>query len=425
MSGLKGLATVLLQRSTAAGRWRPVSQIAAALQRDAATGGVAGVSGLGNVAADCAAPVARLQHPLLAAAAPSFAASPCYSTSTDQSGTSYISTTCTTTTTSYASSSTQQRNNADPAKEVVDSVLGCLANGIRSPDVLSKLATSAIDHAPKLTAPDIMALTTSFAKLGYFNTDFKSSMADAIIRKMNDFEPAVLAETAWAFGEMQYLDYDLMTQMMPYLASRAKDFDASSMAKVLWSCGRLGYTHQSLVDMMQHVTDKLREGLNPEAAAEVIFAAGQVGWGEGQLAATVADYAQDNINAFPPHALGKLAYGLTCLGYDDADLYQSIFHRATELVESLSPQDVSRIMWVAGEQGLYYRPWLEAVADVAIPSHADAFTAEQLTSIIEAFNKLGYSSPHVGEVADLLSTNLGYTDASYPAQRAAVAQGMA
>jgi hypothetical protein len=89
-----------------------------------------------------------------------------------------------------------------------------------------------MNRAGELSPDQIRNLTVSFAQLGYFNTQFKSIMADAIIEKLDQFDPAVLADTAWAFGEAQYYDYDLMSTLLPYLKSNIQKFDASGMAKV-------------------------------------------------------------------------------------------------------------------------------------------------------------------------------------------------
>lgn len=87
-------------------------------------------------------------------------------------------------------------------------------------------------QADALSPEQVRNLCVSFAKLGYFNTQFKSVMADAIINKLDQFEPALLADTAWAFGEALYYDYELMTVLHGYLKQHADKFDASGLAKV-------------------------------------------------------------------------------------------------------------------------------------------------------------------------------------------------
>lgn len=89
-------------------------------------------------------------------------------------------------------------------------------------------------RASELTPEQIRNLCVSFAQMGYFNTQFKSVMADAVIEKLGQFTPAVLADTAWAFGEANYYDFDLMANLLPYLKSNIEQFDASSMSKVSW-----------------------------------------------------------------------------------------------------------------------------------------------------------------------------------------------
>lgn len=89
-----------------------------------------------------------------------------------------------------------------------------------------------MSHASQLSPEQIRNLCVSFAKLGYFNTQFKSVMADAVIEKLGQFDSSVLADTAWAFGEALYYDYDLMTNLHAYLQEHADKFDASGMAKV-------------------------------------------------------------------------------------------------------------------------------------------------------------------------------------------------
>lgn len=89
-----------------------------------------------------------------------------------------------------------------------------------------------MSHAGVLTPEQIRNLCVSFAKLGYFNTQFKSVMADAVIDKLGQFDPALLSDTAWAFGEAMYYDYDLMANLHAYLKTNAPSFDASGMAKV-------------------------------------------------------------------------------------------------------------------------------------------------------------------------------------------------
>ena len=49
-------------------------------------------------------------------------------------------------------------------------------------------------------------------------------MADAIVERLADFTPALLADTAWAFGELQFYDYDLLAHLGPYLRDNAARF---------------------------------------------------------------------------------------------------------------------------------------------------------------------------------------------------------
>lgn len=61
-------------------------------------------------------------------------------------------------------------------------------------------------------------------------------MADAVIEKLDQYDSALLADTAWAFGEALYYDYELLQNLHAYLKANAHNFDASGMAKVRW-CG--------------------------------------------------------------------------------------------------------------------------------------------------------------------------------------------
>lgn len=123
-------------------------------------------------------------------------------------------------------------------REVVDAVLSC-ASGTTcelpaDKGVLARLAACAAEQAPALSPDQIRNLLVSFAQLKYHNIPFKTAMVDAIISKMGQFEPAALADAAWAFGQAEYYDYELMSQLMTYLRDNADRFDASSMAKVRW-----------------------------------------------------------------------------------------------------------------------------------------------------------------------------------------------
>jgi hypothetical protein len=89
-----------------------------------------------------------------------------------------------------------------------------------------------MSHAQQLSPEQIRNLCVSFAKLKYFNTQFKSVMADAIIAKLDQFDPSLLADTAWAFGEAMYYDFELMSVLHSHLQQNADKFDASGLAKV-------------------------------------------------------------------------------------------------------------------------------------------------------------------------------------------------
>ena len=67
--------------------------------------------------------------------------------------------------------------------EVVARAKDCALNKDSSTSVLSALAERAMQSASELTPAQIRDLTVSFAKLGYFNTAFKSAMADTIIAR--------------------------------------------------------------------------------------------------------------------------------------------------------------------------------------------------------------------------------------------------
>lgn len=54
---------------------------------------------------------------------------------------------------------------------------------------------------------------------------------------------------------------------------------------------------------------------------------------------------------FDPPSLAKLAFGLASVGYDDVNLYSAITQAASQDLSSMSPADVSMILWACGEQG--------------------------------------------------------------------------
>jgi hypothetical protein len=54
---------------------------------------------------------------------------------------------------------------------------------------------------------------------------------------------------------------------------------------------------------------------------------------------------------FDPEGLCKLAFGLAAVGYDDDVLYTAITKAATQQLDSMSPTDVSMLLWACGEQG--------------------------------------------------------------------------
>jgi hypothetical protein len=54
---------------------------------------------------------------------------------------------------------------------------------------------------------------------------------------------------------------------------------------------------------------------------------------------------------FDSQGLAKLAFGLASVGYDDDALYTAITQAATQQLDSMSPTDVSMILWACGEQG--------------------------------------------------------------------------
>eukprot|EP00878_Enallax_costatus_P029455 GHUV01031939.1.p1 GENE.GHUV01031939.1~~GHUV01031939.1.p1 ORF type:complete len:358 (+),score=97.96 GHUV01031939.1:187-1260(+) len=225
--------------------------------------------------------------------------------------------------------------------------------GVKETDtaVLAQLAESAMARASELSPEQIRNLCMSFAQLGYFNTQFKSIMADVIMDKIGQFKPAVLADTAWAFGEANYYDYDLMSTLLPYLKTNIEQFDASSMAKMLWTFGRFGYQDETLMDMMHDIAIKLQANCNSKSLAEVVYAMAQLGWADIRLHNLVADYAMDNIQDFDTCGLAKLAYGLAAVGYDDDELYTAITTAAAAGLDSMSPNEVSMILWACGEQG--------------------------------------------------------------------------
>lgn len=54
---------------------------------------------------------------------------------------------------------------------------------------------------------------------------------------------------------------------------------------------------------------------------------------------------------FDTVGLAKLAYGLAAVGYDDDALYTAITTSAASNLDSMSPAEVSMILWACGEQG--------------------------------------------------------------------------
>jgi hypothetical protein len=57
------------------------------------------------------------------------------------------------------------------------------------------------------------------------------------------------------------------------------------------------------------------------------------------------------LQGFDSQGLAKLAFGLAAVGYDDDALYTAITQAATQQLDSMSPTDVSMILWACGEQG--------------------------------------------------------------------------
>ncbi|KAF8071091.1 hypothetical protein HT031_001173 [Scenedesmus sp. PABB004] len=288
--------------------------------------------------------------------------------------------------------------------DVVAQVQTCAADKSTDTGELAQLAERAMARAGELSPEQIRHLCVAFAQLGYFNTQFKSIMADAVIDKLDQFDAAVLADTAWAFGEAQYYDYDLLSHLLPYLKSNLQDFDASGMAKMLWAFARFGYQDETLIDMMHDCAVKLQANCNSKALAEVLVCSAQMGWADPRLHGLVAEYAADNIQDFDAAGLAKLAYGLASVGYDDAALYGAITRAAAGALPGMSPQEVSMILWACGEQGHLCDAFMSAVVETYLPAKLAAFSPEQLQTAVKAWNRLGFSGhPAVAAAAARLS----------------------
>lgn len=117
----------------------------------------------------------------------------------------------------------------------MEAVMSCIMNdetGAAGSGVLAHLASCAAAKAKHLTPEETRDIALCFAHLGYVNMAFKAAITDAVVNKIDQFEPGVLADTAWAFGKVKYYDAELLQHLLGYLKSNPERFDASGYVKV-------------------------------------------------------------------------------------------------------------------------------------------------------------------------------------------------
>lgn len=209
-----------------------------------------------------------------------------------------------------------------------------------------QLAECAMGHASDLTPEQVRNLCVSFAKLGYFNTQFKSVMADAVIEKLGQYDPALLADTAWAFGEALYYDYDLMTNLHTYLQSNADKFDASGLAKV-----RRPVAHPQ--DMLCHVVVR------------------------------TAGFAATAVRLVPP----PTRQGQSCSGHSTRTNLRALLCRRAACCHRTRQR---QMLWTFGRFGYQDQFLMDMMHEIALKLQADC-NGKALADVVYAMAQLGWA----------------------------------
>eukprot|EP00877_Chromochloris_zofingiensis_P002057 jgi/Chrzof1/11852/Cz06g12120.t1 len=299
----------------------------------------------------------------------------------------------------------------------MEAVMSCIMNdetGAAGSGVLAHLASCAAAKAKHLTPEETRDIALCFAHLGYVNMAFKAAITDAVVNKIDQFEPGVLADTAWAFGKVKYYDAELLQHLLGYLKSNPERFDASGYVKILWALRRFGLSGEKAMDVICEVVQKLAAKHATKCIAEVAYAEGRLRWADPCVQGSVVEYVMNNIKEFDSSSLAKVMYGLGMTGYDDNELYRLMTSRAAELMDRMRPADVALMVGACGELDFFNIDFLTAVADVAVPRNLDKFSAQELEILVLGFHMLNFSSRNVARATLRLAELLPSVTPAFP-----------
>eukprot|EP00891_Asterochloris_glomerata_P003302 jgi/Astpho2/3302/Aster-x0156 len=252
------------------------------------------------------------------------------------------------------------------------------------------------------------AVTTVLNSLALFGYEASETLIEAIRAALTASyftccDPEQLAHLIHAVAQMGHKNAKLLDAVANEVMGRIKDFQPALLASLMWSFALLGHLHTHLTDAVtQHALFKLRS-MDIPTICQLVCAFALLRHKDAitdVFLDAVSDEAIKRIRSFEATDMANLLWAYASLGHwsrIDADLLEAVVLRMLRMYRELNAAGLVNVVWSIAKTDhasrLTHR-LLEGVAGAAL-EQLDQFTPEHLSRLLWAYSTLRIYSPEL------------------------------
>ena len=194
----------------------------------------------------------------------------------------------------------------------------------------SDLVTIADREAEALLTASLSAILPGSVVVGEESVAANPALLDAIARevprRLGDFNPQELANTAWAFATLKYVDEKLFVSLAIVADRRLSEFNPQNVANTAWAFATVNYRDEKLFAALARAAERRLSEFNAQGIANMVWAFATVDQRHDALFKAMGDHivGHDHLREFKPQEISNTVWAYATARVNHPQLFKKM-----------------------------------------------------------------------------------------------------
>lgn len=217
------------------------------------------------------------------------------------------------------------------------------------------------------------------------------TLGQAAMKKLRQFLPQEITNTAWAFATLSVSNTSLFLEISVKVLPRIGEFDPQGLSNLTWACATVSFHDSALMSALSSESIAKIQHFLPQNLGNTVWALAKMSIQDFQLLHAAAGASLSCILEHKPQEISNTAWALAKLGFKHNPLMDGLASAALKNMDDLNPHDLSGTAWAFATLSYSQTELLQAISKASIQRLSE-FNSQDLANTAWSFATCDFES---------------------------------